>query len=567
MGCVDDGYEINVNGTIYRESNPSGIQTINTNSVCDSVIQIDLQFAENSSGSFEHTTCSQSGYEITINSTTYDESNPIGEEVLVGANSCDSTVMISLDFLPIANHLINDFYCSGSGAQVIVNGTTYNESNPVGTETLLTSYGCDSIVEIDLFYFPITTTPINYSGCFGDGYFINVDGTIYDELNPMGTEFLTNSLGCDSIVSINLIFSNSYERTESYMGCIGDGYSISVNDVIYDEDNPIGIETLLNPLGCDTVVTINLNYSNEISQNVTYSRCVGDGYSISVNDSVYDELNPTGIQRLVSSGGCDSVVTINLEFTDEIRDSIRYIGCLGDGYSVIVNDIEYNETNLTGTERMTSSAGCDSVVSIELEFNSEINENESHVGCQGDGFTVSVNNVLYNEGNPSGTERMTTSSGCDSIVTINLDFSPTINETANYTGCFGDGYNITVNNILYDEDNPNGIEQMTSASGCDSIVTINLEFNAGINELEDYSGCLNDGYSVIVNNILYDESNPTGIEQMTSASGCDSIVTINLEFNSEINEIEDYSGCLGDGYNVTVNNILYNESNPLVSNK
>ena len=56
---------------------------------------------------------------------------------------------------------------------------------------------------------------------------------------------------------------------------------------------------------------------------------------------------------------------------------------------------------------------------------------------------------------------------------------------------------------------------------------------------EDYVGCENDGYTVVVNGTTYDEANPTGTEVIANgnALGCDSTVTINLVFNTSLTVI------------------------------
>ena len=62
-------------------------------------------------------------------------------------------------------------------------------------------------------------------------------------------------------------------------------------------------------------------------------------------------------------------------------------------------------------------------------------------GCSGDDFEVIVNDITYNESNPSGSETLTAVNGCDSIVTIDLNFrdlplNPIIEPI---TLCFGGG--------------------------------------------------------------------------------------------------------------------------------
>lgn len=97
--------------------------------------------------------------------------------------------------------------CSGDNYSINVNGNTYNENNPSGTEYMNSSSGCvDSIVNINLVFNPLDTTKIVYEGIQGDGHKVIINGTIYDEFNPFGTEILKNHYGCDSIIYINLSF-------------------------------------------------------------------------------------------------------------------------------------------------------------------------------------------------------------------------------------------------------------------------------------------------------------------------------------------------------------------------
>jgi len=47
---------------------------------------------------------------------------------------------------------------------------------------------------------------------------------------------------------------------------------------------------------------------------------------------------------------------------------------------------------------------------------------------------------------------------------------------------------------------------------------------------ESYLGCSGDQYSIILNETLYDEANPSGEEMFTAVNGCDSLVLIHLIF-------------------------------------
>lgn len=53
-----------------------------------------------------------------------------------------------------------------------------------------------------------TYLEITYSGCLNDEYSILINGNSYDESNPSGTEILTTTNGCDSMILIRLSFEN-----------------------------------------------------------------------------------------------------------------------------------------------------------------------------------------------------------------------------------------------------------------------------------------------------------------------------------------------------------------------
>ena len=561
-GCSGDGYSVLVNGVTYNESNPSGTEVLSNANGCDSTVTIDLTFNSSVTGSEAYTGCLGDGYSVVVNGVTYAEANPSGTETLTAVAGCDSIVTIDLVFNN--NTIGNENYlgCSGDGYAVVVNGATYDESNSSGTEVLSNANGCDSTVTIDLVFNNNTIGNENYSGCSGDGYSVVVNGATYDESNSSGTEVLSNVNGCDSTVTIDLVFNNNTIGNENYSGCTGDGYAVIVNGVTYDESNSSGTEVLSNVNGCDSTVTIDLVFNNNTTGNENYIGCAGDGYSVDVNGITYDEGNPSGTELLTNSNGCDSTVTIDLTFNSSVTGSEAYTGCLGDGYSVVVNGVTYAEANPSGTETLTAVAGCDSIVTIDLVFNNNTVGNENYIGCAGDGYAVVVNGVTYNESNPSGTEVLSNANGCDSTVTIDLVFNNNTTGNENYSGCSGDGYSVVVNGVTYDESNSSGTEVLSNVNGCDSTVTIDLVFNNNTTGNEDYTGCLGDGYAVIVNGVTYDESNSSGTEVLSNVNGCDSTVTIDLVFNNNTTGNENYIGCAGDGYSVVREWVTYDEGNP-----
>ena len=147
-----------------------------------------------------------------------------------------------------------------------------------------------------------------------------------------------------------------------------------------------------------------------------------------------------------------------------------------------------------------------------------------------DGDTLNINGLTIAN---SGTfpVLLNTVSGCDSAIVYNVIVHPSYNQDVSYEGCSGDGYQQVINGTLYDESNPVGIEILTTQNSCDSIINVTFVYHPDYNETRNYNGCSDDGYSLVVNGTTYDVSNPSGIETMTSVHNCDSIININLIFD------------------------------------
>lgn len=240
-----------------------------------------------------------------------------------------------------------------------------------------------------------------------------------------GNEFFQDLANGDSLVRINLEFGNQITKEETYQGCEGDGYSITINDNTYNESLPRGVEFLSsNTGGCDTMVNINLIFQPLASRTVNYTGCEGDPFSFVINGVVYDESNPIGMEVISNPGNtCDSLIIIDLIFNQQVNLLERYNGCQGDGYNIVINGTLYDEVNPNGMEVLSGLNGtCDTLVSIELSFSKEISRLESYTGCQGDDYNVLVNGIVYDETNPSGTTILTSSQACDTLVTIDLNF-------------------------------------------------------------------------------------------------------------------------------------------------
>lgn len=244
-----------------------------------------------------------------------------GTNWVTGSGVCGYSCSLQMSSIHTVNVLAEKLSAESSTIcaeeSLTINGTVYNAANPSGTEvfTNVGPYGCDSTVTINLTILPVLASSITNTICAEES--ITVNGTIYNAVNPNGTEVFTNigPYGCDSTVTVNLTVLPALASSITSTICAEE--SITVNGTVYNATNPNGIEVFTNigSNGCDSTVTINLTVLPALTGTVSSTLCSYD--SIVVNGVTYNQSNPTGIEVFTNVGanGCDSIVTINLSFT------------------------------------------------------------------------------------------------------------------------------------------------------------------------------------------------------------------------------------------------------------
>ena len=135
---------------------------------------------------------------------TYTVTNTIAASGSCAATSVNSTIVV----LPVLTGSLSNTICNGES--IVVNGTTYNATNPTGTEVFnnIGPNGCDSTVTINLNVLTALTGSVTNTVCNGDSIVVN--GTTYNAVNSSGTEMFTNigPNNCDSTVTVNITVQN-----------------------------------------------------------------------------------------------------------------------------------------------------------------------------------------------------------------------------------------------------------------------------------------------------------------------------------------------------------------------
>lgn len=182
------------NGITYY-SNDSVVDTLRSTLGCDSIVTLLLTINHSNYAVDSVTACNQYTW---INGQTYHTSNNTSKDTLIAANGCDSIVSL---FLTINHSSFDVDSITTCNNYTWINGQTYDSTNNTAKDTLIAANGCDSIIQLNLTILPSSSSTDTLVACDSLKW---IDGTTYTQSNSSSTDTLTNSLGCDSIVYLNL---------------------------------------------------------------------------------------------------------------------------------------------------------------------------------------------------------------------------------------------------------------------------------------------------------------------------------------------------------------------------
>jgi hypothetical protein len=111
-----------------------------------------------------------------------------------------------------------------------------------------------------------------------------IDGTTYNTTNNTATYTLTNAVGCDSIVTLDLTINNSNTGVDVQMAC--NSYTW-IDGTTYNVTNNTATHTLTNTVGCDSTVTLDLT----VTSIDTSTTILGLSISSNENGATYQWLD------------------------------------------------------------------------------------------------------------------------------------------------------------------------------------------------------------------------------------------------------------------------------------
>lgn len=439
---------------------------------------------------------------------------------IVSVNACRDTFYTTYTLTSNSIGNLYDTICAGRSLTFA--GNSYNTT---GTyyDTIATAT-CDSVVAWHLTVTAPLSDTVSTTICRGDT--TTFRGRKYTVTGLFGDTVSTAS-GCDSVHFLNLNVLPTIQYGYMQTICFGD--SILLGSKFYTTSG-LYSDTVTATTGCDSINIVMLTVIPQITTSVQRTIC--SGQTVIVGPHMY---NSTGIYHdtLTAASGCDSILVLNLTVETERKDSVYRSICAGETITVGTNT--YGSTGIY-RDTFTTASGCDSIHILNITVAPQKTDSVYRSICLGESVTIGPNTYTT-----TGIYRdtFTTSSGCDSIHTLNLRVAAYKYDSAAISLCFGQQLTLGTNTYI-----ATGIYRDTfTTATCDSIFVLNLTILTQIKKTASRSIC--SGQSITVGTNTY---NTPGIynDTLIASSGCDSIYILTLQVTDVLRDSVTLAFCQGD---------------------
>jgi hypothetical protein len=407
------------------------------------------------------------------------------------ASGCDSVLVFDITLLASSDEtVVNSAICKEDLPYNVTIGTTDYKLYGDTTILLKNSAGGDSTVVVDLTINTASKPVTDYVDVCGMSYEWN--GIVYTE-NALDTFYAKNSLGCDSIVYLDLKLHKPTYYVEEIAACD----SFEWNGVTYNSSRladqrmadytftnamalkegtatqssldpslmlPYYFEQGKNNAGCDSVLILSLNITKTVyGDTIPQTAC--DSFLWLVNDEHPDGIYRTsGIysaRRLSSLSNCDSVAAIDLTILHSTTIDTTLLVCANQPIKLGALELKGDTTIST-----VNAAGCDSTIHVKVVINPVYDTTFVAATC--DSVYTWRGNVYRQSGIYTDSLK-TASCGCDSVVRLDLTMNqlPIVSIDTTVCGRFSwNGRDYIDDAVISDT--------FQTSKGCDSIVNVNL---------------------------------------------------------------------------------------------
>lgn len=476
-GATSYNWNNNVNdGVAFAPSSTTTYYVTGTTNGCTDTASVTIQVQQPTGSSLSESICAGQSYTfggntLTVAGTYYD--------TLSNVAGCDSAITLTLTVLQNDNTFISTTICNGetypfNGTLLATSGTYY--------DTVTNTAGCYAITTLTLIVNQPTGSSLSASICPGQGYPFNgnvliAPGVYYDTLQ--------NASGCDSIITLTLTYRQPTSSALAAAICPGQSYPFNG---INRTTAGVYRDTLVNSVGCDSIITLTLTLKQNTSSVTSAAICEGRSYFFNGAS-----LTMQGVYRdtLVNTAGCDSIIILNLTVTPSQNTLLQASICSGAFYQF--GNRQLNQSGIY-TDTLPAFSTCDSIITLELQVDSILTTTTNASVCQGSSYNFNGQQLAV-----AGTyyDTLSATTGCDSVVTLVLQVNqlPALSVSPTFTKlCQGDSVELTATGngsfIWSDNNTSNSITVLpvqnttynvtiTDGNNCTTSQSVQVEVNAG----------------------------------------------------------------------------------------
>ena len=310
--------------------------------------KISFELLEVTSTLIDTTVCNS--FTVPSGNATYFVSGTI-LDTLSASNGCDSLLTINLTVMGTGAPIMNLFECDSF---VSPSGNYIWTSSGIYIDTIPSFSGCDSIITVNLTIESHSSSLLNLFVCDS---MISPSGNYVWTISGTYLDTIPNALGCDSIITTNLIVGTGNASILNVNAC--ESFTSPSGNNLWTSSGTY-LDTIAGINGCDSIITINLTLESHSTSFIDTLVC----------DSL---ISPSGIYVWTSSGnyldtisnsvGCDSIITTNLSISFESTTVLNSIAC----DSLLSPSGNFIWTNSgTFADTIANLAGCDSILLVNL---------------------------------------------------------------------------------------------------------------------------------------------------------------------------------------------------------
>ena len=386
---------------------------------------------------------------------------------LLSIHGCDSLSTLHLTVFPTFDHHSYDTICSNQSTTFC--GNTYNTTDNY-PHLLQSVHSCDSLSTLHLKVWPAYDNHTADTICDDTTRFF-IDSA-YSQTGSY-PYFFFSIHACDSLETLDLKVYPTYDI--HLYDTIYDGDTYTFESAIYDTTG-IYPHLLQAVFGCDSLRTLHLQRNRRtyndstLCQNslplvwngITFSDSPHSGNLLTISDSVH-------LNGLL---GIDSLVVMTVYVYDTSATIDRIHACDSMQWQ---DNLVYSATTTLPTVTYSNAAACDSVVHLDLTVDYTHFFTDRKQACDS---ILWIDNNYYHADTLGPIDTITTVAGCDSIVTLDLTVHYATYEHSVDTFCFASQY--TWHHFTIGEENPAATtdtyltDTLRTIHNCDSVVAITL---------------------------------------------------------------------------------------------